>query len=146
MPERTDVSIRTLRRDPEPSAGMSGRRRAPAWRRWLEGGLVAGAMAVVVWFFHWTVAANSGFESWEDLDYFKLLVRGWKKGQLHMDKEPAPELLALADPYDPAQNGPYKLGDATLYKGKYYIYFGPSPALTLMLPYGLITGREMTMG
>lgn len=111
-----------------------------------EGLLVALSMAVVVWFFHWTVKANGGFESWQDLDYFQLLVKGWKKGQLHLDKAPAPELLALADPYDPAQNGPYKLGDASLYQGKYYIYFGPTPAATLMLPYSLLTGRDMTMG
>ncbi len=114
--------------------------------RWFEGALVAAAMAAVVWFFNWTTAANAGFDDWGDLDYFKLLVRGWKKGQLNLDIAPKPELLALADPYDPAQNGPYKLGDATLYKGKYYIYFGPAPALTVMLPWNLLTGREMTMG
>lgn len=123
-------------------------RAVPVERRrgWMEGALVAAAMAVVVWFFHWTVSANSGFQDWGDMDYFKLMVRGWQKGQLNLDKEPAPELLALADPYDPAQNEPYKLGDATLYKGKYYIYFGPAPALTLMLPYAVLTGRQMTMG
>ncbi len=115
-------------------------------RGWTEGALVAAAMAVVVWFFHWTVTANSGFEDWADMDYFKLMVRGWQKGQLNLDKEPSPELLALADPYDPAQNERYKLGDATLYKGKYYIYFGPAPALTLMLPYAVVTGQQMTMG
>ena len=54
-------------------------------------------MAVVIWFFHWTVSANNGFEHWGDMDYFRLLVRGWMKGQLHLDKAPARELLALAD-------------------------------------------------
>src|SRR5687767_6209283 len=86
------------------SAGANEGRRGRRLR-WIERALVAGAMAIVVWFFHWTVAANNGFEDWGDLDYFKLLVRGWKKGQLNLDKEPAPELLRLADPYDPAQNG-----------------------------------------
>lgn len=113
---------------------------------WSEGLLVALSMSIVVWFFHWTVKVNGGFENWENLDYFQLLVRGWRKGQLHLDKAPAPELLALADPYDPEQNGPYKLGDASLYQGKYYVYFGPTPAATLMLPYSLVMGREMTMG
>jgi hypothetical protein len=132
----------------EPAIGPRGSAapRRSALVRWVERGLVLAAMTVVVWFFHWTVKANSGFDDWGNLDYFKLLVRGWMKGQLNMDIEPAPELLALADPYDPTQNERYKLGDATLYKGKYYIYFGPSPALTLMLPYRLLTGREMTMG
>ena len=103
-------------------------------------------MVVVVWFFHWTVAANNGFANWEELDYYQMLVRGWKKGQLHLDYQPSPELLALPDPYDPARNEGLKLGDATLYRGKYYLYFGSAPALTLMLPHALLTGRTMTMG
>jgi len=107
---------------------------------------VVTAMTLVLWFFHWTVSNNNGYEDWGDLDYYKLLVRGWKKGNLYLDKEPSPELLALADPYDPQQNQAHKLGDATLYRGKYYIYFGATPALTLMLPYSLLTGREMTTG
>lgn len=114
--------------------------------RWFERALVAATMAAAVWFFHWTTAANAGFGDWDEVDYFKLLVRGWKKGQLSLDIAPKPELLALADPYDPAQNAPHRLGDATLYKGKYYIYFGPAPALTVMLPWNLVTGREMSMG
>jgi hypothetical protein len=114
--------------------------------RRIEHALTAAAMVVVVWFYYWTVDANSGFGNWGDMDYYRLLVRGWKKGQLSLDKAPAPELLALADPYDPEQNGPYKLGDATLYRGKYYIYFGASPALTLMLPYSVVTGKELTTG
>ena len=62
--------------------------------RWLEGALVAAAMSAVVWFFHWTTAANAGFGDWDEVDYFKLLVRGWKKGQLSLDIAPKPELLA----------------------------------------------------
>lgn len=115
-------------------------------RTWLRHLPVLAAMAVVLWFYQWIVASNNGFEDWGDLDYYKLLVRGWKKGQLSLDKEPSPELLALKDPYDPEQNVNCKLGDATLYRGKYYIYFGATPALTLMLPYHLITGREMVTG
>jgi hypothetical protein len=121
--------------------------RARAWlRRAAEPLLTAAAMVAVVWFHHWTVEVNSGFEDWGDDDYYRLLVRGWRKGQLSLDKLPSPELLALADPYDPLQNAAHKLGDASLYQGKYYIYFGAAPAFTLMLPYGLLTGREMTTG
>lgn len=115
-------------------------------KRRIEHGLTAGALLAVVWFFHWTVAVNNGFLDWGDMDYFKLLVRGWQKGQLHLDKAPSPELLALADPYDPELNEGRKLGDATLYRGRYYIYFGAAPALTVMLPYALLTGKEMVMG
>ncbi len=112
----------------------------------LELALTSGALFFVLWFYYWTVSVNSGFDNWGDMDYYRLLVRGWKKGQLHLDKEPSPALLALKDPYDPDQNQAHKLGDATLYRGKYYLYFGPTPALTLMLPVAVLTGYEMTMG
>ncbi len=112
----------------------------------LEIALTSAALVFVLWFFHWTVSANSGFDNWGDMDYYRLLVRGWQKGQLHLDKDPSPALLALADPYDPQQNNGHKLGDATLYRGKYYLYFGAAPALTLMLPHAVLTGRELTMG
>lgn len=139
MPRSLPIAIRPYRAADEVGAVAPRRRR-------VETLLVAAAMGFVLWFFYWTVKANSGFEGFGDLDYYRLLVRGWMKGHLHIDKEPLPELLALADPYDPAQNGPYKLGDASLYRGKYYLYFGPAPALTVMLPYRLLTGREMTGG
>lgn len=115
-------------------------------KRRLEHLLSLAAAAAVIWFLHWTVAANNGFASWEHLDYYQMLVRGWQKGQLHLDYPPAPELLALPDPYDPARNEGLKLGDATLYRGKYYLYFGAAPAFTLMLPYALLTRGAMTMG
>ena len=125
-----------------PLTPPSSRRR---FRRWEVIG-VAAALVFSGWFFQFMVRANNGFEDWGDLDYYKLLVRGWRKGQLNIDKDPSPELLALKDPYDPEQNGPYKLGDISLYKGKYYTYFGAAPALTLMWPYAVLTGRELVTG
>jgi hypothetical protein len=117
------------------------------WRsRWIETSFVVAAMAFVIWFYLWTVAVNGGFQDWGHSDYYRLLVRGWAKGQLALDKAPSPELLALSDPYDPAQNSAHRLPDASYYKGKYYLYFGAAPAFTLMLPFHLLTGREMTGG
>lgn len=115
-------------------------------KRGIERAVTAVALGFVVWFYHWTVEANAGFDDGGDADYYRLLVRGWRKGQLALDKAPAPELLALADPYDPAQNAAHRLPDASYYRGKYYLYFGAAPALTLMLPYTLVTGREMGTG
>jgi hypothetical protein len=112
----------------------------------LEVALIAAALGLVIWFFAWTVSANNGFSNFGDLDYYRLLVRGWMKGHLYLDKAPSAELLALADPYDPEQNGPHRLGDATYFKGHYYLYFGVVPAALLMLPYALLTGGEMYMG
>ena len=143
MPARPPAAPEpVISRDISPTGGLVRSRRV---RRWEIVG-VAAALLFSGWFLHFMVRANNGFEDWGDMDYYKLLVRGWRKGQLNLDKDPAPELLALADPYDPAQNGPYKLGDISLYRGKYYTYFGAAPALTLMWPYAVLTGREMVTG
>ena len=138
-PAETEVPVAEVR---QPVASFSPRRRVRAWE--IFG--VAAALLFSGWFLQFMVRANNGFEDWGDLDYYKLLVRGWRKGQLNIDKDPSPELLALKDPYDPEQNGPYKLGDISLYKGKYYTYFGAAPALTLMWPYAALTGRELVTG
>src|SRR5688572_27757870 len=115
-------------------------------RRRLDRALVGAALIGVLWFFHWTIDAALGFSDWGEHDYYQLLVRGFRKGHLHLDKAPSPGLLALADPYDPAQNGPHRLPDASYFKGRYYLYFGPTPAITLMWPYAALTAREMPSG
>ena len=71
---------------------------------------------------------------------YHLLTEGFLAGHLSFTEEPLPELLKLKDPYDPAQNARYRLHDASLYHGKYYLYFGPLPVLTVLLPIKLATG------
>jgi hypothetical protein len=62
-------------------------------------------------------------------------------GQLSMLEEPNPKLIALQNPYDPAQRtAPYHW-DASYYKGKYYLYWGPIPALGFAAVEGLIHVR-----
>ena len=50
---------------------------------------------------------------------------------------PHPALLAMADPYDPVANAPYRVHDMTLYKGHYYLYFGVSPVSSFSARGGL---------
>ena len=49
----------------------------------------------------------------------------------------------MADPYDPTKRGSDYLGDASLFQGNYYLYFGPTPALLLMLPWKAVTGAQL---
>lgn len=80
-------------------------------------------------------------------DHYNLLVAGFLKGQLSLDAPVHPDLLKLPDPYDPAQRiGIPAIHDATLYKGRYYIYYGPAPAIALLLPYRLLTGQMLPLG
>lgn len=77
-------------------------------------------------------------------DLYALLAAGFLKGQLSLDLAPPPELVAARNPYDPAQRPRVLyLHDASLYQGRYYIYFGPTPAVLLFAPWRLVTGQDL---
>jgi hypothetical protein len=73
--------------------------------------------------------------------HYEYLAEGFARGHTYLSIDPDPELLALKDPYDPAANARHRLWDATLYRGRYYLYFGPAPAL-FMLPWRIVAGHE----
>lgn len=69
-------------------------------------------------------------------NYYSELAKGFRRGNLYLPDQPSAEILALENPYDTAlrkQSGiedyPW---DITLYEGRYYVYWGPSPALFLL--------------
>jgi hypothetical protein len=72
--------------------------------------------------------------------YPMMLSAAFLKGNTYIDIKPKPELLALADPYDPNLNDHYRMHDASLYNDKYYIYFSPVIPLLVIAPVRLITG------
>ncbi|HEU4745605.1 MAG TPA: hypothetical protein VFS61_10230 [Anaerolineales bacterium] len=57
------------------------------------------------------------------------LGESFLQGQLSLLAKPDPEFMALQDPYDPAKRVGTFLWDASYYEGKYYLYWGPVPAL-----------------
>jgi hypothetical protein len=66
--------------------------------------------------------------------YYSQLAVSFKENHLFLPEQPSPELLALQDPYD------YELRkqanvefpwDVSLYKGRFYIYWGAAPSLIL---------------
>lgn len=99
-------------------------------------------IAAVVAFYCWTATSSGMPFQWgaRQGDYYNLQAEGFLSGQLALPVTPKPELLALPNPYDADANAAYRLYDASLYKGKYYLYFGPVPVLTLFLPWKVITG------
>lgn len=109
--------------------------------------LVFVAMALLVGAFHlWTIRSTNDAWSFgeEQRDYYNRLIDGWLEGQLHMKVEVPAALLALKNPYDPAERPPgLGLHDASYYQGKYYLYFGAAPMVTLMLPFRLLTGMDL---
>jgi hypothetical protein len=91
-------------------------------------------------YYRWTVQPNLTGEI-TGHSVYNLLTDAYLQGQLSLLIAPDPRLLQLSDPYDPNQNGAIgHLHDMSLYKGKYYVYFGPAAAVTLFLPFRLLLG------
>ena len=60
-------------------------------------------------------------------------------GQLNLKGDFDPRLLKLDNPYV-AQLDVRRPHDASLYKGKFYLYFGATPVILLYLPWRIVTG------
>ena len=103
--------------------------------------LLPVAIAVVA-FYAWTVGSNAAepLLARHQGDYYNLLVEGLAEGHLYMKAHVDPVLLLPAE-QRPA--GYEYLLDASLYRGHYYLYFGITPALTVFLPFRLLTGLEL---
>lgn len=115
---------------------------------WLERVVLAALVGLIGWFNLWTVHSNGEPWHWgrEQDDYFNLLIDGWLDGQLHMKVDVPEALLKLKDPYDPTLRPPgLGLHDASFHRGKYYLYFGAAPLVTLMLPFRLLTGMDLPL-
>src|SRR5882724_8950171 len=105
---------------------------------------LAWALCSVFYFFtvhEVTLGHGDRRNVWHHYDY---LTDGFLSGHLHLSVKPAPELLALADARNPTLNGPYRLEDASFYQGEYYLYFGPTPVILLLLPWKLVTGHHLS--
>jgi hypothetical protein len=110
------------------------------WRSGLPPGIFL--LLIIAGFYVWTATSSQYAFAWgtKKQDHYNLLAEGFLKGHLYLAQDPPKELLALKNPYDPVANANYRLHDVSLYKGHYYVYFGPVPALTVYLPWRLITG------
>jgi len=103
---------------------------------------VALLAAAVIGFYFWSLHCVTRLSVRETAgDYYALQVHGWRKGQLAMDVTPHPD-LRVEYPNRIVQHAPFLL-DASYYQGRYYLYFGPAPALVLLLPYHLLTGWDI---
>lgn len=71
---------------------------------------------------------------------YAYLAEGFLQHHLYLSIAPSQALLKLKNPYDATQNENLRLTDASLYKNKYYSYFGPLPAFTFFIPYKWLMG------
>ena len=102
-------------------------------------------LALVACFYVWTAtsSANPIRLGGDKTDYYNLQSDAFLHGQLSLLVRPAKELLALPNPYDPVANEPYRLHDLSLYDGHYYLSWGPTPALTLFIPFRALALGDM---
>ena len=111
--------------------------------------IMLGVICALVGFFYFWTARNEGV-SWNfgqrQTDYYNLLAEGFLDGHLYLNADVPEELLTLADPYNPGTRPPgLALHDASLYRGRYYIYFGAAPVVTLILPFRVLTGTALPL-
>ena len=93
----------------------------------------AGIIVSCLLLFHiWLVTAGLWTALPPTTNYYAALATAFSHGHLFLEIAPAPEVLDLPNPYDPAERSGIDVpGDVSLYNGKYYLYFGPVPALIL---------------
>lgn len=67
--------------------------------------------------------------------FYNLMADAYSVGRADLLLDPPKELLELKNPIDPEQNAPWRILDLSLHNGRYYLYFGPVPTLTLFIPF-----------
>ncbi len=71
---------------------------------------------------------------------YQYLTEGFLSGHLNLSISPPAQLLQLKNPYDAMRNKNFRQLDASLYHGKYYLYFGPLPVFIYFMPFKCLTG------
>ena len=125
------------------SADPPAQARSPLASRteWPLLGLLFVAIAAIYFFF---VSAGTGTQITSQSWYFEMLAHAFLDGNTYLHIQPFPRLLAQANPYDPAHSNLW-LWDATLHEGRYYLYWGPVPALLVAAVKGF-AGRTLAVG
>jgi len=103
------------------------RPRSRAALRWIA---IAGVLLGIEFIYVFIVSAGK-YVDWPTYNFnYDMQAEGFRKGHLYLPLEPPAELLAKENPLDPA-NADLWFADLSFYKGKYYMYWGPLPALAL---------------
>lgn len=100
------------------------------------------ALTFVILIHIWLISSGTWTTWVSPTRYYADLARGFERGKLFMAITPNPKLSELANPYDPsARKGIEVLDDVTYYNGKYYLYWGPVPALMLVPVQAILHNR-----
>lgn len=98
---------------------------------------------VVVLIYVWFVSSGT-WTAWNSpTRYYAALAQGFRYGNLFIPTRPNPLLAELKDPYEPANwRGKVEVPmDISYYEGRYYLYWGPTPAVILYALQPYYSGR-----
>ncbi len=110
--------------------GASSKWKHPRWHLFIR---VAPTVLFVLAIYVWFISAGRWVAWPQTTDLYDQLAKGFDHGQVSLLTQPNPALLSLQNPYRNSnlrKNIPFPF-DASLYKGKFYLYFGPAPAIIL---------------
>ncbi|MEI6277949.1 MAG: hypothetical protein WCQ16_01040, partial [Verrucomicrobiae bacterium] len=117
---------------------------------------IAVISIIVLAFYIWTAGSNGvplivdvGPEYYEQIrtpclfpdisphhyGFYNLLADSFAAGRVDLLIDPPKELLDLPNPRDPQANERTRILDVSLFGKRFYLYFGPVPALVLFLPF-----------
>jgi len=100
-----------------------------------QAALAAACLAVMVVTVYVFYVSVGRWTDWpKNTNYYDQLAQAFSHGQPYLLQAPDPALAGLSDPYDFDVRGSiHVLWDASYYHGKYYLNWGPAPALVLMV-------------
>jgi hypothetical protein len=90
----------------------------------------------------WFISSGTWFSWVSPTHYYADLARGFLNGHLYLPIKVNPSLLTSPDPWKPLPSGKSQgPTDFTYFQGKYYLYWGPVPAIILLLIHPIISWR-----
>jgi hypothetical protein len=96
------------------------------------------ALLTVIAIYIWFISVSHESTS----NYYDLLGEAFRQGELSLPLRPDPALLALSNPYDPiARQGIRAPLDIAFFDGKFYLYWGPAPALLVAIVKPVFPGQ-----
>ena len=107
------------------------------WKKWVFIGIIGLLSVGIGEYAMQNKCVGSVFYEYHEVNSYNDLAEALLSGQLNISEEPAPELLALNNPYDAVERektGVSFRHDYVLFNNHYYVYFGILPCLIFYIP------------
>ncbi|MCL4529138.1 MAG: hypothetical protein M1282_06970 [Chloroflexi bacterium] len=107
--------------------------------------IVGHIWAVVILIYIWFITFGNWTTWTHTTSYYDKLANSFSEGHLYIDIKPNPALLASTDPYTPGKRPTIQndVWDMSFYNSRFYLYWGPVPAL-LLVPIKLLYSAKIT--